>query len=347
MLELAHGRVDTPAFMPVGTYGTVKAMSPEELKGLGAQIVLGNTFHLWLRPGLEVIGKHGGLHRFMAWDGPILTDSGGFQVFSLGALRKISEEGVKFASPINGDRLLLTPEESMNIQKTLGSDIAMVFDECLAYPATEKKAAESMRLSTRWARRSRDSYQGVLFGIVQGGIYPDLRQESLDALKGIGFDGYAIGGLAVGEPKEERLKILETIRLPEDHPRYLMGVGTPEDLVEAVGAGIDMFDCVLPTRNARNGWLFTRHGDIRIRNARYRDDTAPLDEGCACYTCRNFTRGYLYHLDKAKEILGARLNTLHNLHYYQELMRELRDAIAGGSFPEKTRQLLEQRKRLL
>jgi len=347
VLELAHGRVDTPAFMPVGTYGTVKAMSPEELKGLGAQIVLGNTFHLWLRPGLEVIGKHGGLHRFMAWDGPILTDSGGFQVFSLETLRKVSEEGVRFSSPINGDRLLLTPEESMRIQKTLNTDIAMVFDECLAYPATEKKAAESMRLSMRWARRSRDSYQDVLFGIVQGGIYPELRRESLDTLKGIGFDGYAIGGLAVGEPKEDRLKVLAHTRLPEDKPRYLMGVGTPEDLVEAVAAGIDMFDCVLPTRNARNGWLFTRHGDIRIRNARYRDDTAPLDERCACTTCRNFSRAYLYHLDKAKEILGARLNTLHNLHYYQELMRELRGAIEEGSFLNKTRQLLEQRKRLL
>jgi queuine tRNA-ribosyltransferase len=347
ILELAHGRVDTPAYMPVGTYGTVKAMSPAGVGAGGAQIVLGNTFHLWLRPGLEVIGKHGGLHRFMAWQGPILTDSGGFQVFSLQTLRKVSEEGVQFASPINGDRLLLTPEESMRIQRVLNSDIAMVFDECLAYPATEKAAADSMRLSMRWARRSRDSFNGVLFGIVQGGIYPELRAESVDALKGIGFDGYAIGGLAVGEPKEERLKILAHTRLPEDKPRYLMGVGTPEDIVEAVAAGLDMFDCVLPTRNARNGWLFTRHGDIRIRNARYRDDTAPLDERCACYTCRNFTRAYLYHLDKTKEILGARLNTLHNLHYYQELMQELRVAIQDGAFVQKTRQLLEERKRLL
>jgi queuine tRNA-ribosyltransferase len=347
ILELAHGRVDTPAFMPVGTYGTVKAMSPDEVKALGAQIVLGNTFHLWLRPGLEVIAKHGGLHRFMAWDGPILTDSGGFQVFSLETLRKISEEGVQFASPINGDRLLLTPEESMKIQRTLNSDIAMVFDECLAYPATEKQAADSMRLSLRWARRSRDSYPGVLFGIVQGGIHPHLRAESLEGLKRIGFEGYAIGGLAVGEPKEERLKVLETTRLPEDKPRYLMGVGTPEDLVESVAAGIDMFDCVLPTRNARNGWLFTRHGDIRIRNARYREDTAPLDEDCACPTCRNYSRAYLYHLDKTKEILGARLNTQHNLHYYQELMRELRGAIEQGVFEKKARQLLESRKRLL
>ncbi|HWM42222.1 MAG TPA: tRNA guanosine(34) transglycosylase Tgt [Burkholderiales bacterium] len=345
-LDLAHGRIDTPAFMPVGTYGTVKAMSPEEVRASGAQIVLGNTFHLWLRPGLEVIGKHGGLHRFMAWNGPILTDSGGFQVFSLETLRKITEEGVHFASPINGDRLFLTPEESMRIQKTLNSDIAMVFDECLAYPATEKQAAESMRLSLRWARRSRDSHEGVVFGIVQGGVYPALRAESAEGLKKIGFDGYAIGGLAVGEPKEERLKVLETTRLPEDRPRYLMGVGTPEDIIEAVGAGLDMFDCVLPTRNARNGWLFTRFGDIRIRNARYRDEDAPLDERCGCYTCRNFTRAYLYHLDKTKEILGARLNTLHNLHYYQELMQDLRKAIEGGTFSQRTKQLLEERKRL-
>ena len=333
--------------MPVGTYGTVKAMSPEEVAASGAQIVLGNTFHLWLRPGLEVIGKHAGLHRFMHWNGPILTDSGGFQVFSLDTLRKISEEGVHFASPINGDKLFLTPEESMRIQQVLNTDIAMAFDECLAYPATEKQAADSMRLSMRWARRSRDSYPGVLFGIVQGGVYPALRQESLAALQGIGFDGYAVGGLAVGEPKEERLKILAHLRLPEDRPRYLMGVGTPEDIIEAVAAGLDMFDCVLPTRNARNGWLFTRHGDIRIRNARYRDDTAPLDADCACYTCRNFTRAYLYHLDKANEILGARLNTLHNLHYYQELMRELRQAVETGNFESRSSQLLEARKRLL
>ncbi len=347
-LELAHGRVDTPAFMPVGTYGTVKAMTPEDVAATGAQIVLGNTFHLWLRPGLEVIGKHGGLHRFMNWNGPILTDSGGFQVFSLETLRKITEEGVHFASPVNGDRLLLTPEESMRIQEVLNSDIAMVFDECLAYPATEKKAAESMRLSLRWAARSRKSWQSenALFGIVQGGVYPELRAESIDGLRKIGFDGYAIGGLAVGEPKEERLKVLETTRLPEDRPRYLMGVGTPEDIIEAVAAGIDMFDCVLPTRNARNGWLFTRHGDIRIRNARYRDDTAPLDADCACYTCRNYSRAYLYHLDKAKEMLGAHLTTLHNQHYYQDLMRELRAAIESRTFPDATRRLLEGRKQL-
>ena len=349
ILELAHGRVDTPAFMPVGTYGTVKAMSPEEVAALGAQIVLGNTFHLWLRPGLEVIGKHGGLHRFMHWNGPILTDSGGFQVFSLNELRKISEEGVRFASPINGDKLFLTPEESMRIQMVLNSDIAMVFDECLAYPATEPQAAESMRLSMRWAARSRKAWtsDNALFGIVQGGVYPHLRAESVQKLVEIGFDGYAIGGLAVGEPAEERSRILQSTRLPEDRPRYLMGVGTPEDIIEAVGAGIDMFDCVLPTRNARNGWLYTRHGDIRIRNARFRDDTAPLDADCACYTCRNFTRAYLYHLDKAKEILGARLNTLHNLHYYQELMRQLRSAIERGELVAQSKQMLEERKRLL
>jgi queuine tRNA-ribosyltransferase len=346
VLELAHGRVDTPAFMPVGTYGTVKAMAPEEVAASGAQIVLGNTFHLWLRPGLEVIAKHGGLHRFMNWRAPILTDSGGFQVFSLETLRKVTEQGVHFASPVNGDRLFLTPEESMRIQRVLNSDIAMVFDECLAYPASEKQAADSMRLSLRWARRSREAHDGVLFGIVQGGVYPELRAESVDELKKIGFDGYAIGGLAVGEPKAERLKVLETTRLPGTHPRYLMGVGTPEDIVEAVAAGIDMFDCVLPTRNARNGWLFTRHGDIRIRNARYRDDSAPLDADCACYTCRNFTRAYLYHLDKAKEMLGARLNTLHNLHYYQDLMRDLRNAIEHASLAETARRILASRKRL-
>jgi len=350
VLELAHGRVDTPAFMPVGTYGAVKAASPAEVAATGAQIVLGNTFHLWLRPGLEVIARHGGLHRFMGWRGPILTDSGGFQVFSLGALRKISEDGVRFASPVNGDRLLLTPEESMRIQAILASDIAMAFDECTAYPATEAAAAASMRLSMRWARRSRDSFESgnALFGIVQGGMYEALREESLAELKTIGFDGYAVGGLAVGEPKEERSRILAHLvpRMPSVRPRYLMGMGTPEDIVEAVAAGIDMMDCVLPTRNARNGWLFTRNGDIRIRNARYRDDLAPLDERCACYTCGNFTRAYLYHLQKTNEILGARLNTLHNLHYYQELMGELRRAIERGDLASKAKDLLEQRKQL-
>ena len=349
VLELAHGRVDTPAFMPVGTYGTVKAMSPDELAANGTQIVLGNTYHLWLRPGVEVIGKHGGLHRFMGWNGPILTDSGGFQIFSLSTLRKISEEGVRFASPINGDALFLTPEESMSIQKTLNSDIAMVFDECTPYPATEKQAAESMQLSMRWARRCRDVFQGVLFGIVQGGMHESLRDESLEKLKGIGFEGYAIGGLSVGEPKEERARIMRHItpELPPDRPRYLMGMGTPEDIIEAVAAGIDMFDCVLPTRNARNGWLFTRFGDVKIRNARYRDDTRPLDERCACHTCRRFTRAYLHHLQKANEILGARLNTIHNLYYYLELMRELRAAIETGVLYEAAARLLEDRKRLL
>jgi queuine tRNA-ribosyltransferase len=349
-LELTHGRVQTPAFMPVGTYGSVKAMAPDELVELGAEIVLGNTFHLWLRPGLDVIAKHGGLHRFMGWQRPILTDSGGFQVFSLGALRKIDEQGVVFASPVNGDRLLLTPEESMRIQKVLDSDIAMAFDECTAYPASEKQAAESMRLSMRWARRSKNSFDSsnALFGIVQGGMYESLRDESLEQLRDIGFDGYAIGGLSVGEPGEERERIVAHVvpRMPAEAPRYLMGMGTPEDIIGAVAAGIDMFDCVLPTRNARNGWLFTRFGDVRIRNARYRDDTAPLDRSCACYTCRHFTRAYLYHLQKANEILGARLNTLHNLHYYQDLMRELRTAIERGELAGASRRLLADRQRL-
>jgi queuine tRNA-ribosyltransferase len=348
VLELAHGRVDTPAFMPVGTYGAVKAVSPGELAASGAQIVLGNAFHLWLRPGLEVIGKHAGLHRFMGWNGPILTDSGGFQVFSLETLRKVTEEGVRFASPINGDPLLLTPEESMRIQTVLNPDIAMVFDECTPYPVSESQAADSMRLSLRWARRSRDSFQGALFGIVQGGIYPSLRDESVATLKSIGFDGYAIGGLAVGEPEHDRSRILAHAapRMPADKPRYLMGMGTPEDIIGAVAAGIDLFDCVLPTRNARNGWLFTRYGDVKIRNARHRDDTAPLDARCACYSCRNFSRAYLYHLQKVNEILGARLNTLHNLHYYQELMRELRAAIEQGGLAATSRRLLEERKQL-
>ncbi len=334
-LKLAHGEVDTPAFMPVGTYGTVKAMSPAELVENGSQIVLGNTFHLWLRPGLDVIAAHGGLHRFMGWGGPILTDSGGFQVFSLGELRKITEEGVKFQSPVNGDPCFLSPEESMRIQKVLNSDIVMVFDECTPYPATENEARASMELSLRWADRSKRAHEGnanALFGIVQGGMYESLRDESLAGLIDIGFDGYAIGGLSVGETKEEMARVLAHTapRLPADQPRYLMGVGTPQDLVEAVAAGIDMFDCVLPTRNARNGWVYTRHGIIKLRNAQYRDEVRPLDEQCACYTCRNFTRAYLHHLQRANEILGARLNTLHNLHYYQELMSGLRQAISAG-----------------
>ncbi|HUP30940.1 MAG TPA: tRNA guanosine(34) transglycosylase Tgt [Usitatibacter sp.] len=333
-LELAHGNVETPAFMPVGTYGTVKAMSPAELEQIDAHIVLGNTFHLWLRPGLEVIAAHGGLHRFMGWSRPILTDSGGFQVFSLGALRKVGEEGVTFQSPINGDRLFLTPEEAMGIQRVLGSDVVMVFDECTGYPATRDEAATSMQLSMRWAQRSKEAHAGnanALFGIVQGGMYEDLRDESLAGLTRIGFDGYAVGGVSVGEPKEEMARIVAHTapRLPAASPRYLMGVGTPEDIVEAVAAGFDMFDCVMPTRNARNGWLFTRRGDVKIKNARHRSDTAPLDPECACYTCRNFSRAYLHHLHRANEILGARLNTIHNLHYYLELMRGLRSAIAA------------------
>jgi queuine tRNA-ribosyltransferase len=340
-LTLAHGTVETPAFMPVGTYGTVKAMSPAELEGMDAQIVLGNTFHLWLRPGLDVIRAHGGLHRFMGWKGPILTDSGGFQVFSLGALRKMSEEGVAFQSPVNGDKMFLTPEESMAIQRALDSDVVMVFDECTGYPATHEQAAESMRLSLRWAERSKRAHAGnanLLFGIVQGGMYEDLRDESLAGLTRIGFDGYAVGGVSVGEPKEDMARIVAHMgpRLPADRPRYLMGVGTPEDIVEAVTAGFDMFDCVLPTRNARNGWLFTRHGDVKIKNARHREDTGPLDPQCACYTCRNFTRAYLHHLHRANEILGARLNTIHNLHYYLELMAGLREAVRSGSLADFT-----------
>jgi queuine tRNA-ribosyltransferase len=334
-ITTAHGEVRTPAFMPIGTYGTVKAMSPAELKDLGADIVLGNTFHLWLRPGLEVIAAHGGLHRFMGWNGPILTDSGGFQVYSLGALRKISEEGVRFQSPVNGDACFLTPEESMRIQRTLNSDIVMVFDECTPYPATHDQARDSMALSLRWAERSKRAHEGnpnALFGIVQGGVYEDLRDESLAGLARIGFDGYAIGGLSVGETKAEMLRVLRHTapRLPADRPRYLMGVGTPRDIVESVLAGIDMFDCVLPTRNARNGLVYTSGGVVKLRNARYRDDLGPLDPACACYTCVNFTRAYLHHLQRVNEILGARLNTLHNLHYYQALMQGLREAIAAG-----------------
>ncbi len=350
-LSLAHGSVDTPAFMPVGTYGTVKGLSPQELENMGTPVVLGNAFHLWLRPGLDVISRHGGLHRFMGWKRPILTDSGGFQVFSLGPLRKISEQGVQFASPINGDRLMLTPEESIRIQQTLNSDIAMVFDECTPYPAAQTEAEASMRLSLRWAERSRAAWKlgasggNVLFGIVQGGMYEKLREESLAGLLRIGFDGYAIGGLSVGEPKGERSRILRHTapRLPEDKPRYLMGMGTPEDIIEAVCAGIDMFDCVMPTRNARNGWLFTRFGDVKIRNARYREDTGPLDPACECYTCLNFSLAYLHHLQKANEILGARLNTLHNLHYYQDLMRALRNAIATGDLAQIARNLIQAR----
>ena len=338
-LTFSHGSIETPVFMPVGTYGSVKAMSPDDLLAVGAQIVLGNTFHLWLRPGLDVIAAHGGLHRFMGWHKPILTDSGGFQVFSLGELRKISEEGVRFRSPVNGDVCFLSPEESMRIQRTLNSDVVMIFDECTPYPADEREAASSMQLSLRWAERSRRAHEGnanALFGIVQGGMHERLRDESLTALQGIGFDGYAIGGLSVGEPKEDMRRILRHTapQMPSGAPRYLMGVGTPADIVDAVENGIDMFDCVMPTRNARNGWIFTRNGTIRLRNARYRDDIRPLDEECGCYTCRHFSRAYLHHLQRVNEILGAHLNTVHNLHFYQQLMGELRQAIEAGKLSE-------------
>lgn len=373
-VHLAHGDVQTPAFMPVGTYGTVKAMSPLELKEIDAHIVLGNTFHLWLRPGLDVIAAHGGLHQFMGWNGPILSDSGGFQVWSLGKLRKISEEGVKFQSPINGDSCFLTPEESMRIQKVLNTDIVMIFDECTPYPATVKEANDSMQLSLRWAKRSKtafDHFQAIpltqalearpstssgrthekipsknvrpepvegqsnaLFGIIQGGMFEDLRDISLAGLVDIDFDGYAIGGLSVGEPKEDMLRILAHTapKMPPNKPRYLMGVGTPEDLVDAVSHGIDMFDCVMPTRNARNGWLFTQYGDIKIKNAGYKLDLKPLDSDCSCYTCQNFSRAYLHHLYRVGEILSARLNTIHNLHYYQFLMQSMRNSIEAGEF---------------
>ncbi len=331
-LYFPRGTVNTPAFMPVGTCGTVKAMAPEQVRATGADIILGNTFHLMLRPGTEVIAAHGDLHPFMNWENPILTDSGGFQVFSLGKMRKISERGVTFRSPINGDQIFLGPEESMQVQRVLGAEIVMIFDECTPYPATEQQAADSMRLSLRWAARSKAAHannHAALFGIVQGGMYEHLRQESLAGLIDIGFDGYAIGGLSVGEPKEDMRRILATLatQLPSDKPRYLMGVGTPADIVEAVCCGIDMFDCVIPTRNARNGHLYTHSGVVRIRNSQYRQDTAQLDSHCDCYTCQNYSRAYLHHLDKAREILGTHLNTLHNLHYYQQLMRGLRKAI--------------------
>lgn len=332
-LIFERGVVDTPAFMPVGTYGTVKGMLPRDIKEIGAQIILGNTFHLMLRPGTEVIKAHGDLHDFMQWQGPILTDSGGFQVFSLGDLRKISEEGVKFRSPIDGSEVFLDPEKAIQVQRDLGADIVMIFDECTPYPATETEARESMELSLRWAQRSKDAHEGnpaALFGIVQGGMYESLRSESLQGLVDIGFDGYAIGGLSVGEPKEDMLRVLEHLQpqMPEDKPRYLMGVGKPEDIIEAVCRGIDMFDCVMPTRNARNGHLFTSGGVVKIRNAVHRHDTGPLDAQCDCYTCQHFSRAYLHHLDKCGEILGAQLNTIHNLHFYQQLMAQLREAIA-------------------
>jgi queuine tRNA-ribosyltransferase len=336
-LDFARGSVETPTFMPVGTYGTVKAMTPGELEAAGAGIILGNTYHLMLRPGPEIIADHGGLHGFMHWSRPILTDSGGFQVFSLGRLRRISEEGVTFRSPINGDKVFLSPERSMAVQRALQSDIVMIFDDCTPYPATRQEVRASMELSLRWARRSRDAHgdnPSALFGIVQGGVHPDLRSESAAALREIGFDGYAIGGLSVGEPKDEMRAITHHTAplLPHDRPRYLMGVGTPADLLAAVADGVDMFDCVMPTRNARNGYLFTSRGIVKIRNQRHRADKGPLDPACPCETCRHYSRAYLHHLDRQNEILGARLNTVHNLSYYLGLMRGMREAILGGYF---------------
>ena len=356
-VKLNHGTVETPIFMPVGTYGSVKAMSPLELNEINAQIILGNTFHLWLRPGLDVVSKFGGLHKFIGWDKPILTDSGGFQVFSLGEMRKITEEGVTFASPINGDRLFLSPEISMQIQRVLNSDIVMQFDECTPYeidgrPATQEEAGKSMRMSLRWAKRSKDEFDkgenpNALFGIVQGGMFETLRDESLAGLNELDFDGIAIGGLSVGEPKEDMMRVLEHVgpRLPADKPHYLMGVGTPEDLVAGVANGVDMFDCVMPTRNARNGWIFTRYGDVKIKNAKYKDDERPFDETCDCYACKNFSRAYLHHLHRSGEILGARMNTVHNLHYYLKLMEEMRAAIDAGQFQAFVAKFKEDRAR--
>lgn len=354
-IQFARGSIETPAFMPVGTYGTVKAVAPDEIEALGAEIILGNTFHLMLRPGTDVVRAHGDLHDFMGWNKPILTDSGGFQVFSLADMRKITEEGARFQSPVDGSPVLLTPERSMQIQHELGSDIVMIFDECTPYPATVTEAGESMRLSLRWAQRSRaafdqlkpDNTDTALFGIVQGGMYSALRQESAAGLLDIGFDGYAIGGLSVGEPLAERNEVLDatTPLLPVDRPRYLMGVGKPEDLVASVARGVDMFDCVMPTRNARNGHLFTRFGDIKLRNARYVRDTRPLDETCTCTTCQRYSRSYLKHLDRCGELLGSRLNTIHNLHYYQTLMREMREAIEAQRFESFAAQFYRDRAR--
>ena len=349
-LHFARGVIETPAFMPVGTYGTVKAMTAEELDAVGAQIVLGNTFHLMLRPGSELIQSLGGLHRFMHWERPILTDSGGFQVFSLGGKTRVREAGVEFSSPINGDRVFLTPERAMQVQAQLGSDIHMIFDECTPWPASEAQARESMQRSLRWAAASRDAFEGqdghgagrAVFGIVQGGMYPELRAESLQGLMTLGFDGMAIGGLSVGEPESERLKVLDHLLplMPAQQPHYLMGVGTPSDIVKAVCRGVDMFDCVMPTRNARNGHLFTEEGVVRIRNAAYRDDARPLQENCTCYTCRHYSRAYLRHLDACGEILGCRLNTIHNLHFYLDLMRRLREAIETGRLASLASDLL-------
>jgi queuine tRNA-ribosyltransferase len=349
-LQFPRGSVETPAFMPVGTYGTVKGMLPRDIRAIGAEIILGNTFHLWLRPGTDIIEQHGDLHDFMGWNGPILTDSGGFQVFSLGDMRKITEEGVRFQSPVDGSKVFLDPETSMAIQRKLGADIVMIFDECTPYPATEDEARASMELSLRWAQRSKAAHGdnvAALFGIVQGGMYPGLRQESLAGLEQIGFDGYAIGGLSVGEPKDEMLAVLDAMQpiLPADKPRYLMGVGTPADLLEGVRRGIDMFDCVMPTRNARNGNIFTSRGVLKLRNARHKTSTMPLDEACSCYTCENFSRAYLHHLDKCNEILGSQLNTIHNLHFYQQHMAGMRAAIERQCLEEFSARFYEQQAR--
>lgn len=347
-MRFSRGTVETPAFMPVGTYGTVKAMTPEELRQVGTQIIVANTFHLLMRPGVETIALHGDLHDLMNWHAPILTDSGGFQVFSLGRMRTICEAGVTFQSPVDGSKVFLDPERSIEVQRGLGADVVMVLDECTSYPATRIAARESMELSLRWAARSLRAHgenPAALFGIIQGGMYTDLREESLAGLLELRFDGYAIGGLSVGEPPEERIEILDAIAasMPSDNTRYLMGVGTPEDIVESVSRGIDLFDCVLPTRNARNGHLFIPSGTIRIRNSRYKSDVRPLDESCGCYTCNHYTRAYLHHLDKTREILGARLNTIHNLFYYQRLMQTLREAISNGRFEAVSRKFYEDR----
>ena len=345
-LQLKHGTVQTPVFMPVGTYGAVKSLSPQDLQSIGFEIILGNTFHLWLRPGLETISAFHGLHDFIQWHKSILTDSGGFQVWSLGKMRKITEAGVEFKSPINGDTCFLSPEESMRIQRTLNSDIVMIFDECTPYPATRQEAQTSMQLSLQWAYRStiaHETNKNALFGIIQGGMYEDLREHSLNELTKINFDGYAIGGLSVGEPKEDMRKIINHIapKMPEDKPRYLMGVGTPEDIIEAIAQGIDMFDCVMPTRNARNGWLFTEFGDLKLKNTQYKNDTNPIDSHCQCYTCQNYSRAYLHHLFRIGEMLGSRLNTIHNLFYYQKIVHDARSAIEIGSF-ETYRKIFHQ-----
>ena len=350
-LDFPRGKVRTPAFMPVGTYGTVKGMLPRDIEAIGADIILGNTFHLWLRPGMEIMKAHGDLHDFSGWKKPMLTDSGGFQVFSLGKMRKITEDGVTFRSPVNGEKVFMSPEISLQVQRDLGSDVVMIFDECTPYPATVKEAQDSLQLSLRWAQRSKDEHgdsPSALFGIIQGGMYEDLRDESLEGLKNIGFDGYAIGGLSVGEPKDEMHKVLDFLahKMPENKPRYLMGVGTPQDLIDGVAAGIDMFDCVMPTRNARNGHLFTSVGVVKIRNAKHKISLEPLDSECDCYTCKNFTRGYLHHLDKCKEMLGAQLGTIHNLRFYQNLMADIRLSIEEGRFEifaKETKEKLSQR----